>query len=222
MTAEPIALRDHLIRVAADLLATQGASGFTTRAVAQAAGVQPPAIYRLFTDKDGLLDAVADHVMTRYVQGKSAREDLDPVEDLHAGWQTHVGFGVDNPVLFRILLERTTPAAWEGRQVLERRVQRVAEAGRLRVGEDLAVKLVAATGNGAVVTLSQLGPDDRLREALWEALAAAILTDVPAARDDSATVAFRASVPGMSALTLAERSLMVEWIDRALRGAARS
>ena len=44
----------------------------TTRGVAEAAGVQAPAIYRFFGDKDGLLEAVAEHVMATYVSAKAA------------------------------------------------------------------------------------------------------------------------------------------------------
>src|SRR5579862_10063683 len=55
--------RDNLVEVAARLLREQGAAAVTTRAVAEAAGVQAPTIYRLFGDKDGLLDAAAEHVV---------------------------------------------------------------------------------------------------------------------------------------------------------------
>ena len=44
--------------------------------MAEAAGVQPPTLYRLFGDKDGLIDAVAEHVMATYVAAKS--EPIDP------------------------------------------------------------------------------------------------------------------------------------------------
>ncbi|HEY0937917.1 MAG TPA: helix-turn-helix domain-containing protein, partial [Trebonia sp.] len=58
----PVSARDqtraHLVEVAAELLASQGPDAVTTRSVALAAGVQAPAIYRLFGDKGGLLDAV--------------------------------------------------------------------------------------------------------------------------------------------------------------------
>ena len=71
-----------------------------------AAGVQAPTIYRLFGDKDGLLDALAEHVFSAYVAGKapSATTD-DPVADLRAGWDTHIGFGLANPELFALLTD---------------------------------------------------------------------------------------------------------------------
>lgn len=79
----------------------QGPRAVTTRGVAEAAGVQAPTIYRLFGDKDGLLDAVAEHQPARYVADKSLSEQSDdPVADLHAAWRRHVDFGLDNPALF--------------------------------------------------------------------------------------------------------------------------
>jgi AcrR family transcriptional regulator len=42
----------------------------TTRAVAEAAGVQAPTIYRLFGDENGLLDAVAEHGFASYLEDK--------------------------------------------------------------------------------------------------------------------------------------------------------
>lgn len=208
--------------VAARLLREQGAAAVTTRAVAQAAGVQPPAIYRLFTDKDGLLAAVAEHVLAEYVAGKSVDEDADPVVELRRGWDTHIGFGLDNPALFRLFQERATESAAAGIEVLRAKVHRVAAAGRLTVPEERAVGLVQATGNGAVITLLAVPADRRdpgLVEALWAALAGAILTEAPVVRDASTTtIAFRTLVPGLPGLSGAERAVMAEWIDRSLEG----
>ncbi|MGH3177698.1 MAG: TetR/AcrR family transcriptional regulator, partial [Streptosporangiaceae bacterium] len=79
--------RAQLVEVAAELLATQGPDAVTTRSVALAAGVQAPAIYRLFGDKNGLLDAVVEHGFVSYVARKlPAGADADPVEGLRAGW----------------------------------------------------------------------------------------------------------------------------------------
>ena len=52
------ATRARIVDVAARLLQTDGPAAVTTRAVAEGAGVQAPTIYRLFGDKEGLLDAV--------------------------------------------------------------------------------------------------------------------------------------------------------------------
>src|ERR1700684_2752176 len=138
-----------IIDAAAWLLREHGPAAVTTRRVAEQAGVQPPAIYRLFGDKDGLLEAVAEHVMTEYASSKAAiveaasSDNVDPLDDLRAGWQSQIDFGVSNPALFRLLSDPTrvarSPGAQSGKRVLEARVHRLAAAGRLRVSEPRAV-----------------------------------------------------------------------------------
>jgi AcrR family transcriptional regulator len=44
-----------------------GPDAVSTWAVSAAAGVQPPVIYRLFGDKNGLLDAVASYGFESYL-----------------------------------------------------------------------------------------------------------------------------------------------------------
>jgi AcrR family transcriptional regulator len=218
--------REHLVEVAADLLRADGPAGVTTRAVAQAAGVQAPTIYRLFGDKDGLLDAVAEHVFATYVAGKTLDADNgDPLADLRAGWDTHIGFGLANAALFGLLTDPSrgirSPAAAAGLEVLRARVHRVATTGRLRVPEDRAVDLIHAAGTGAVLTLLAMPPQTRdlaLADAMYDAVMQAILTDTPALTDTTTTaavVAFRTLVPQLPTLTPAERTLLSEWLARA-------
>src|SRR4051812_44010685 len=104
MLAQPMETRDEtrcrIVDAAARILREEGAAAVTTRGVAQAAGVQAPTIYRLFGDKDGLMDAVAEHVMATYVAAKQASvaETTDDAQaDLQAGWRLHVDFGLANP-----------------------------------------------------------------------------------------------------------------------------
>lgn len=53
----------------------------STRAVSTAAGVQAPTIYRLFGDKQGLLDAVTAHGFAP-TSGTGLEPTGDPVDDL--------------------------------------------------------------------------------------------------------------------------------------------
>ena len=218
--------RAQLVEVAAQLLAGGGPDAVTTRSVALAAGVQAPAIYRLFGDKSGLLDAVAEHGFAGYLARKPPVDaDGDPVESLRAGWQLHIGFGLANPELFRLMHRaRPTPdgraGAAAGLAVLQARVHRVAAAGLLRVTERRAVELIDAAGTGVVLTLIDQAVserDDALADTAWEAVCAAILADAsttavpgPAA----AAVTLRAALPDLQALTLAERALLGDWLDR--------
>ncbi|MFI5782991.1 TetR/AcrR family transcriptional regulator [Nocardia sp. NPDC051570] len=218
------ATRATIVEIAARLLREQGTPAVTVRAVAQAAGMQAPTIYRYFEDKDALLDAIADHVFAAYIAGKTLAEDLgDPIADLRAGWDTHIGFGLTNATLFGLLTDPGrphSPAAAAGLEVLRARVRRVAATGRLRVTERRAVELIHAAGTGAVLTLLSLPPADRdleLADAMYEAVLRSILVDAPALPADETTalaVAVRAAAPRLPMLTDAERVLLSEWLDR--------
>lgn len=227
--------RSTIVDVAARLLREHGPAAVTTRGVAEAAGVQPPTIYRLFGDKDGLLEAVAEHVMAAYVSAKAvtvaaaSAADVDPLDDLRAGWRTQIDFGVANPALFRLLSDPDrvvdSPAARAGRRVLEARVHRLAAAGRLRVGERRAVDLVQAGGIGVIQTLLATPPEQRdpgLADAMFEAVLGRLLTDAPdhtgrgAGGPTATVVSLRAVAPGLDVLSPAERRLLVEWLDRAI------
>jgi AcrR family transcriptional regulator len=218
--------RAQLVEVAAHVLATEGPEAVTTRSVALAAGVQAPTIYRLFGDKNGLLDAVVEHGFASYLARKPpVGTDADPVEGLRAGWELHVGFGLENPRLFRLMhTALRTPEgqaiAATGTGILQARVHRVAEAGRLRVTERRAVDLIRSAGTGVVFTLiDQAGDerDDTLTDTAWESVCAAILTDASTAAipgPAAAAVTLRAALPDLTALTPAERALLGDWLDR--------
>src|SRR5699024_4327073 len=119
--------RARIIDIAASLLHEHGPAAVTRRGVAEADGVQAPAIYRLFGDKDGLLEAVAEHVMSTFVAEKSdtvdaaAADGIDPLDDLRAGWDKQIAFGLANPSVFRLLSDpgrvRDSVAARSGRQL---------------------------------------------------------------------------------------------------------
>jgi len=218
--------RSRIVAAAAELIAEGGRDAATTRAVAAAAGVQAPTIYRLFGDKRGLLDAVAEHALTAYVADKAARPPHpDPVQDLREGWDLHVAFGLANPGLFAIMSGdphpgAPTPAVTAGLEVLRRRIRNIALAGRLRVSEERAIALVQATGIGTVLTLlTQPAPrrDPGLSAAAREAVVAAITSEPTPCTDHTPRVmaaALRASLARTHVLSNGERHLLQELLDR--------
>ena len=222
--------RSKIVDVAARLLQEHGPTAVTTRGVAEAAGVQAPTIYRLFGDKDGLLEAVAEHVMSTFVTAKAeivkaaSAAHIDPLEDLRTGWEAQIDFGVANPALFRLLGDptrvRQSPAARSGKAVLEARVHRLALSSRLRVAEPRAVDLIQSAGTGVIQTLLSTGPEDRdpgLAAAMFEAVLRQILVAGPERAEDGVTaaaVAFRAVAPQLEQLSQSERTLLTEWLDR--------
>ncbi|MFI6345547.1 TetR/AcrR family transcriptional regulator [Streptomyces sp. NPDC050560] len=221
--------RQRVIEAAIDLLTRGGRDAVTTRAVADAAGLQPPAIYRLFGDKDGLLDAVAEHGFTTFLATKHIDPDpADPLQDLRDGWDVAAEFGLANPALFTLMYTeptRTASAAFAtGMEILRGRVRRLAAGGWLRVGEELTAQIIHATVRGAVLTWFSL-PEDRrdpaLMTALREAMVTAVTHERPAVRDAGpagAARALRASLTDRTPLTGAERHLLGEWLNRLAEG----
>ncbi|GAA3330749.1 TetR/AcrR family transcriptional regulator [Curtobacterium albidum] len=228
----PADTRTRIVEAAARFLRDQGPGAVTTRGVAQAAGVQAPAIYRLFGDKDGLLEAVAEHVMATFVADKAsavaaaAAADVDPVAELTDGWRRQVEFGLTNPALFALLSDPRrvagSHAAQMGKAVLAARIHRVAAAGRLAVPEARAVALIQSAGVGVVTTILATPPAERdpeLPDAVFQGTLAQILTDAPVAAASghlAAAVALRAVTTELRQLSGPERLLLEEWLDRVI------
>jgi len=192
--------------------------------------VQAPTIYRLFGDKDGLLDEVTEYGFRAYLAQKAVRSTTgDPVDDLRAGWDLHVGFGLANPALYALMYGDPRPdspsaAAVEAEHMLRRHIRRVAEAGRLRVGEEQAAHLFHAAACGTVLTLLGLVEEQRdpaLSHLARDAALRAITIDAPVLKAPGpvgAAVALRAVLDGVAALTAGERAVMQEWLDRVAAG----
>ncbi|PJE94209.1 TetR family transcriptional regulator [Streptomyces carminius] len=218
--------RERIVRAAYGLLTDGGREAVSTRAVCAASGVQSPTLYRLFGDKRGLLDAVAEHGFESYLSDKTALvETGDPVEDLRRGWELHIGFGVAHPAIYSLIYGEPrpgaeSPAARRASAILARQVGRIAEAGRLRVPEERAVHLIHSAGCGMTFTLISL-PEERRDPALpvmaRESVIAAVTADAPGVADTGPAglaVALAARAPRLAALTEVERALLVEWLRR--------
>lgn len=230
MNATSAAVRERILSAAIELLVAGGRDAVTTRAVAAAAGVQAPALYRLFGDKRGLLDAVAEHGFALYLGQKVVRAPADdPIEDLRAGWDLHVEFGLANPAVYALMYGDprpgvSPPAAVTAEQHLHVLVRRLAVAGLLRVSEARAAHLVHAAGCGMVFTLLAMPEDQRdlgLSAIAREAVVAAVTTGGVAASTPgaaAAAIALRAVLPQQTTLTSGEQHLMQELLERVARG----
>lgn len=223
-------IRQRIIKAAADLLAKEGREAVTTRAVAAAAELQAPAIYRLFGDKDGLLDAVVEHGYSTFLDRKRrTKSPSDPAADLRTGWDLAVEFGISNPELYALMYGEpkrgTTSAAFlAGMRILTGRINRLAVNGLLRVSEDMAAKVIHATARGAVLTWLSLPEDQRdpaLLDTMREAMVTAVTTRAPGIDEPgpaAAASALRARLPEATSLSPAERTLLAEWLDRLISG----
>lgn len=222
-------VRRRIIDAATELLYDQGLDAVTTRAVSAAAGVQSPTLYRLFTDMNGLLEAVAADGFERYLAAKHAQVfSDDPVDDLRRGFDLHVGFGLANPAHYLLMYGRSVPgerhpADEKGLLRLRTLVERIAAAGRLVVDVDVAIAMMHAATVGVTLTLIETPPDERepgLPGRLREALLAAVTTETPEGPPSLArrAVALKAVLDDDPDLYSAgERALLEELLDRAAK-----
>lgn len=218
-----------ILRAAAELIAKSGVRAVTTRAVAEVAGVQPPALYRLFGDKDGLLDALAEHCLESHTAQKIAREGAraegdDPLDALRDGWLAQVEFGVANAELFLLLMTpgraARSSAMQAGLELFRAKVSRLAVTGRLRVDVDRAMDILHASSVGAALAMiekPESARDSGFVLSMFDAATAVILDVDHAPRDrESLLIAFAAMVPELPGLTPGEGALLGEWTARAL------
>ena len=141
-------LHDEILEAAERLLIDTGSEdAVSIRAVADAIGVTPPAIYRHFDDKAHLLFEVCGRHFERmdeFIVAETASIS-DPVEQLCARARAYVRFGVENPEHYRIMFmgrSAMTPEQFADEMVVEtgsfahmvQCVQRCLDAGRFRAG----------------------------------------------------------------------------------------
>ncbi|MFJ3672433.1 TetR/AcrR family transcriptional regulator [Streptomyces sp. NPDC090106] len=233
-------LRQKIVLAAAGLLEEGGLEAVSTRAVAARAGVPAPSIFRIFGDKDGLLEAVAEHGFRRYLEIKSELfTGDDPVQALRDAWDLHINFGLEHPAYYTLVYGQVRPGHVPptGRRAaddLRRMITRVGAAGRLRMSVERATEVMHSTGVGTILTLIGHPEQDRDLRNAWEAreMVISALTLPSADPDGQGLLATGASVasPAMALLTTldengtallstGERILLREWLNRLADGA---
>lgn len=103
-------LREAMIRVAQELLESEGPSSWTVRAAARIAGVSSGAPYRHFADKDTLLAAVAargfEDLRTEINTHLEAVGDDQPYVRFQALGEAYVKFATARPGRYQIMFGR--------------------------------------------------------------------------------------------------------------------
>ncbi|MFE0379393.1 TetR/AcrR family transcriptional regulator [Streptomyces inhibens] len=111
-------LREELLRATERLLEEVGSEdALSLRAVARAAGVAAPSIYRHFSDKTELVWATLEVSYERLAAAMAeaaAKADDDPVARLRAQLRAYCRYAVAHPATYRLLYEtRQTPVGLE-------------------------------------------------------------------------------------------------------------
>lgn len=93
-------LRERVLDVAEEIIATKGAQHVTMRRIASDVDYAPTVLYRLFSNKDDLMDHLIVRgyggVRSRYDEVMS-RTDLGPLEKLEAILSAYCAFALDHP-----------------------------------------------------------------------------------------------------------------------------
>jgi AcrR family transcriptional regulator len=220
---------ERILDATADLLREGGLDAVSTRAVAAAAGTQPPILYRRFGDKDGLLEAVALHVLEDYITKKRRllKQSDDPVADLRRLWDLFVDFGFAQPECFALIYGHArrntalTAAAQTTVSLLQDAIARIADTGKLRMSVERATGLFQSCGIGFVITQIGIPAAERdleLRDIARENAIASITASSVSRRVNTLTgraTALRRAVEEEDVpLSPAERDLMIEWLNR--------
>jgi AcrR family transcriptional regulator len=193
----------------------------STRELYEAADVGAPTLYHHFGDKAGLLEAVTDEAFAAYLERKhGVPRTGDLLADFAAGWDMHVGFGVQNPVLYTLMYGRDegrrSQAAQTAEAELRRGLERLADAGLLRTGVDEAMAVTTAMAIGCVTQLihdggSATGPVARsMRDALLSQLTGQSPEQDDAGQAARLLLARLGSEPEL--FTPAEEALLRQWL----------
>lgn len=210
--------RERLLAAAANLIAAAPGEDFSLRAVCDAVGVKMPTLYHFFGSKQGLIDAVVDRGFDLYLGEKASVESSgDPIQDIRAGWDAHVAFGLTNPGFYTLMYGKVRPGyspAAQSRpsEMLRSLTTRAAAHGRLIVPPEQAAAHVLVANIG--VTLRQIvlaQPDAELSQAVREGAIAAI-TGTGAVRGEPLAAAIEIAAAHPETLGRTQTQLLVEWL----------
>jgi len=228
--ASQASVSDRLLGAAAELMRKGGIGALSTRAIAAAAGTQPPMLYRRFGDKEGLLEAVALHIVQEYIADmrKVVEVSDDPIEHLRNLWDLYVAFAFAQPDCLTLIYGRTgrkdaiSAAAETMKAMIEQAIARVADDGRLGMSVESATALFRSCGVGFVLTQAKIPAaqrDPELSVIVRETALARIAVKSKAGETRSTltarAAAMRHAIEGEDVpLTPAEHEVMAEWLDR--------
>jgi AcrR family transcriptional regulator len=228
--APKASMSDRVLGAAVELMRKGGVAALSTRAIAAAAGTQPPMLYRRFGDKDGLLEAVASHIVQEYIADmrRIVESADDPIEHLRNLWDLYVTFAFSQPDCLALIYGRTgradaiSAAAETMRAMVEAAITRVADAGRLGMSVERATALFRSCGVGFVLTQVKVPAAQRdpelsvlVRETALAKIAVTSQTGgVPSTLTAHAAAMRYAIEVEDIPLTPAEHDVMAEWLDR--------
>jgi AcrR family transcriptional regulator len=221
--------RDRLMLAATQLLDEAAGGPVSTRQITERAGVRAPTLYHHFGNKQALLDAVVSHGFKEFLRQRRGADTRDALDDIRAGWDNHVAFGLEFPSAYAHIYGQVKPGVRCGvtedvREHLLEALQPAAQQGRLRVSVAEAATRILAACSGVTLTLIQqppsgrdLGLSERMRESVLTSIAQ-VSDDAHAADPPTKRDALRSLSAALDEddgrLTTGERALLRELLER--------
>lgn len=215
--------RTRLLETAAEMIAAAPGEDVSLRAICAAVGVKMPTLYHFFGNKQGLIDAVIERGFDLYLAEKSSIETTgDPIQDIRAGWDAHVAFGLANPGFYTLMYGTVHPGhspAPQARpsELLRALTARAAEQGRLAVDPGQAAAHILVTNIGVTLRQIILATEDRaLSVAVREGAIAAITGSSSTAHSTPEHIhrVLELANAHPDVLGTAETALLSSWLQR--------
>jgi len=159
-------LRDEILVAAERLLGEAGSKdGVSIRAIADACGVTPPAIYMHFADKDQLFLEVCSvrfREMDAWIGEAASKAPDEPLESLRVMGEAYIRFGVEHPEAYRLLMmtlhegridEEGMEAGRDAFMHLVQAVDRCVKAGALGDADPYETSLILWSGIHGLTSL---------------------------------------------------------------------
>jgi AcrR family transcriptional regulator len=225
-SADGARARDRLLLAATRLLDEAAGGPVSTRQITERAGVRAPTLYHHFGSKQALLDAVVSHGFKEFLRQR--QRDIaqgDPLDDVRAGWDNHVAFGLEFPSAYAHIYGQVKPGVRCGvtedvKEHLLTALEPAAAQGRLCVPAAEAATQILAACSGVTLTLIQQPQDerdpdlsDRMRESVLASITGGSERAPTTARDALRSVS-NALDRDDGRLSAGERALMRELLAR--------
>lgn len=176
--SEKISKKLHILKIAAEILETEGMAGLTTRAVQDKAGVTAPTIYHHFHDKDGLVMALIGQGIEEFFRRKlNSQIPDDPIAQLRQGWDIWLHFAFERPQLFQLMIDHAKnhpELLQKNYELMRMRVQRLQQAGHLVIEIEAACRILWAASSGLMALFDLKFPREQI-EATSDHLFEAVL-----------------------------------------------
>ncbi len=183
--------RREILGAASALLHEGGAEGLTIRRLALRCGYTAPAIYQIFGDKAGLIDAIMREAIDALIERLGQLPDHpEPRERMRMQFREIVRFGREHPTNFRLIEALRSeqvppvPRSEETRQRLNEPIEHMVRTGQIAHDPVVAHQAFWALLHG-LISLPASRPDVEWREGFEEVAFDAMLAGLLGPADGS-------------------------------------